>query len=92
MIKFALAGVVLVAGACLTLPVSAAPLGSGDHTMRVAQADVVVKERVPEKKVIVKKPSARVVVKKRSTTACRTVTTHVREAGRDVVKKVRRCD
>lgn len=93
MIRVALAVALLSAGACLPLSAAAAP--TGNHAITVAQADVTVKETVPEKKVIVKKPSTAVVVKKRGVTvgsSCRTVTTHVRERGRTVVKKVKRCD
>jgi hypothetical protein len=93
MIRVALAVGLLSAVTSLPLSASAAP--TGDHAIRVAQADVTIKETVPEKKVIIKKPSTAVVVKKRSVTtgtSCRTVTTHVREGGRTVVKKVKRCD
>lgn len=92
MIRVTLVVAVLSAGACLSLPASAAPAGAVSG-IQLAQADVTVKTTEPavREKVIVHKPAVahkRVVV---GAPACHTVTTKVREGGRTVVKKVKRC-
>lgn len=105
MTRFSVALAALSTVALLAVPASAAPLGSGDHTIRLAQSEsVTIKERSPvvRKKVIVHKPMVRerVVVRKpmvHSTVVvgarpgCKMVTKKVREGGRTIVKKVSSC-
>jgi len=105
MTRFSVAVAALSTAALLAIPASAAPLGNGDHTIRLAQSEsVTITEKSPvvRKKVIVHKPMVRekVVVRKpvvHSTVVvgarpgCKMVTKKVQEGGKTVVKKVSTC-